>query len=406
MVPELDVVVVGAGIVGLATARALLEGRPGLRLAVVEAEDHVAAHQSGRNSGVVHAGLYYRPGSAKARFCTSGRDELAAYCRARDLPYERPGKLVVATSVDELGRLAELGERGRANGVATTLVPRSGITEREPHVDGLAALWVPATGIVDYAAVCRSLAADVVAAGGRLELSTRVSAIDEEADGVRVATSEGVRRTERLVNCGGLHADLLAGEPAPGDRSTRIVPFRGEYRELVPDRTHLVRGLVYPVPDPALPFLGVHLTRGVDGHVHVGPNAVLALGRHAYRWRRSEPRQVVRLAADPAVRALARRWWRAGLAELERSLLPGRFLAAARRLVPDLRAGDLVPAPAGIRAQAVADDGTLLDDFEVRATPRCLHVVNAPSPAATASLAIGRHLAGLLHATDPERPGT
>jgi L-2-hydroxyglutarate oxidase len=398
-----DVVVVGAGIVGLATARALLAASPGLDVVVLEAADDVATHQSGRNSGVVHAGLYYRPGSAKARLCTQGREELEAYCRERGVPHERPGKLVVATSVAELDRLAELARRAAANGVAASTVSRAGIAEREPHVDGVAALWVPATGVVDYVAVCRALVADVEAAGGTIRLATEVRAIDEGPDAVRMATSDGPVTARRLVNCAGLHADLVADAAARG-WGMRIVAFRGEYATLAPHRAHLVRGLVYPVPDPALPFLGVHFTRGIDGEVHVGPNAVAALGRHAYTWRRSDPRELVGLARDPAVRALARRWWRAGAGELARSASRRRFAAAARRLVPDLAVGDLRPAPAGIRAQAVADDGTLLDDFVIRTTARCVHVLNAPSPAATASLAIGAHLASLVEAPRPPGP--
>ena len=380
-------VVIGAGIVGLATAREVLRRHPARRVTVMEAEDRVAAHQSGRNSGVIHAGVYYPPGSVKARLCRDGRARLLELCEERGIDHRITGKLVVATRVDELARLAELAERCRANGVEAHLVGRRGVAEREPHVDGIAALWVPATGVVDFGEVARHLAAEVVDAGGRLCLERSVTAIDETDDEVVVSTTDGAVATAGLVSCGGLRSDELA-DLAGATTRARIVGFRGEYHHLVGPSAELVRGLVYPVPDPTLPFLGVHLTRGIHGDVHVGPNAVLAVGRTAYRWRDSSPSAAVALARDPAVRRLARRWWRAGAVELARSLSRRRLLADVHRLLPDARAQDLSPAPAGIRAQAVGDDGTLVDDFAFATTPRTLHVVNAPSPAATASLAI------------------
>ena len=392
-----DVVVIGAGIVGLAVARELLRRRPGTRVAVLDKEPLVAAHQTGRNSGVVHAGVYYAPGSAKARLCREGRGRLLDWCAEHGVDHRRTGKVVVATRVGELGRLDALRRRAEANGLDVSLLDRRALADHEPHVDGLAALWVPATAVVDFGAVARGLAEEVAGAGGRLGLGVAVTAIDERADGVVVRTTDGTLVADAVVNCAGLHADELA-VAAGAATGARIVPFRGEYHVLAEPSARLVRGLVYPVPDPALPFLGVHLTRGIDDAVHVGPNAVLALGREAYRWAESQPSALPALATDPAVRRLARRWWRAGATELVRSLWRRRLLADVRRLVPDVRDEDLRPAPAGIRAQAVADDGTLLDDFAFAATARTLHVVNAPSPAATASLAIAAEVVDRLDA--------
>lgn len=390
-----DVLVVGAGIVGLATARAILARRPGTAVTVVEKEPGPGRHQSGHNSGVLHAGVYYAPGSAKARLCSAGRHAMAEYCAAAGIDLHECGKLIVASSPDDVRRLDSLEQRGLANGLTMERLGPAAITEREPHVVGAAALWVAATGVVDFAAVTARLAVDVLAAGATVVYDTTVVLVAEDAAGVTIAADGRTWRADRLVTCAGLHADHVAGH-ARRPLGVRVMPFRGEYHELAADRSHLVRGLVYPAPDPRLPFLGVHLTRGIDGRVHVGPNAVLALGREAYRWGRPDARELATLLRDPALWRLSRRWWRTGAGELGRSLSPHLAARAARRLVPELRAADLTRATAGIRAQAVADDGSLLDDFVFHETRRCLHVLNAPSPAATASLAIGEHLADRL----------
>jgi (S)-2-hydroxyglutarate dehydrogenase len=393
-----DVVVIGAGIVGLAAARALLARRPGLRLVVIDKEPGVAHHQSGHNSGVLHSGLYYRPGSLKAQLCTSGRTALEDYCADHGISLERCGKVVVATETSELARLSDLRDRGRANGLEVTLLDRRGLAEHEPHADGIAALFVPATGVVDFSAVCRRLADDIVLAGGDIRLCEAVSALRETEGAVVVETAGGSLRSGLVVNCSGLQTDRVA-RLAGARPSTRIVPFRGEYAELVPQRRHLVRHLIYPVPDPRFPFLGVHFTRGIDGEVHAGPNAVLATAREGYRWGRVDRHDVSALARDQALWRLARRYWRTGLGEVSRSISRTLMVRALQRLVPDVRATDLVPAGAGVRAQAVSDDGTLLDDFAIERSRRMVHVLNAPSPAATSSLAIGTWIADLVDGT-------
>lgn len=389
---DADIVVIGAGIVGLATARAWRRAHPTDRIVVLDKEDRIAAHQSGRNSGVIHAGVYYAPGSLKARLCRDGRASMLAFAREHAIAHEVCGKVVVATRDDEVARLADLASRCVANGLAVRRLGRRGLLELEPHADGVAALHVPATGIIDYRAVCDALASEIVAEGGSVVLSCPVTGLDERRDHVRVTTGTGSLVAGRVVNCSGLHSDELAVGP---DRSARlapdrvtIVPVRGEYYELVPERRHLVRNLIYPVPDPDLPFLGVHFTRDIRGGVHAGPNAVPALGREAYDWRSGDRREVQALVREPGVRRVARRYWRTEVAEVVRSLRKRSFVAALQRLVPDVGSDDLVPAPAGIRAQAVTRDGRLLDDFAFRQTDRITHVVNAPSPAATASLAI------------------
>ena len=393
---DADVVVIGAGIVGLATARAWLRSHPASRVLVLDKEDRIAAHQSGRNSGVVHAGIYYAPASLKARLCRDGRAAMLAFAREHGIAHEVCGKVVVATRPAELDRLDQLERRGAANGLAVERLDRRGLLELEPHADGVAALHVPATAIIDYRAVCEALANVIGSAGGSVRLSCSVTALDERSDHVRVATDAGTITAGRVVNCSGLHSDELA---TSSDRAARrapdrvtIVPVRGEYYELVPDRRHLVRNLIYPVPDPDLPFLGVHFTRDVDGGVHAGPNAVPALGREAYAWRSGDRREVQAMVREPGVRRVARRYWRTEVGEVVRSLRKQSFVAALARLVPDVRGDDLVPAPAGIRAQAVTHDGRLLDDFSFRDTDRITHVVNAPSPAATASLAIAEEI--------------
>lgn len=366
----LDVAVIGGGIVGLATAHALAAA--GLDVAVLEREDRVAAHQSGRNSNVLHSGVYYAPGSLKARTVAVGRAAMAAFCAEHDLPIDVCGKVIVATAPAELPRLDALAERAAANGIEVERLGPGGLRDVEPHATGLAALRVPSAAIVDFPAVCRALAALV----GDVRLSTGVVGLAERNDRVVVSTTRGDVDARAVVNCAGLQSDRVAALHRPPD--VRIVPFRGEYYALTDAKVHLVRSLVYPVPDPAFPFLGVHLTRGLDGGVHCGPNAVFPL------------RELPRHVGYRGFRRLARRHWRTGAAEVLRSLSRRRFAASLRRLVPEVEAGDLVPAPAGVRAQAVAPDGSLLDDFVLRESGRVVDVLNAPSPAATAALEIGR----------------
>ena len=386
-----DLVVIGAGIVGLATARAVLADHPNARIVVIEKESFLSGHQSGRNSGVIHAGVYYTPGSEKARLCTAGRASMVAYCEAHGIAHEVCGKVVVAIDAEEDRRLRDLEQRCRENGVRVEAVGPDGLRDIEPYAAGYSALHVLDTGITDYAAVCASLAAEITRAGGRVQLGTSVISGTERAEGLILETDEEPIRAGRVVACAGLHADRIAeavsGPGAAG--GLRIIPFRGEYHELTASRKHLVRHLIYPVPDPRFPFLGVHLTRGVNGHVHVGPNAVLALAREGYRWRDIDGRDLRETLGFSGFRRLAAKYWRYGAGEMARSLSRRRFTHALQRLVPEIRTADLERSTAGVRAQAVAPDGNLVDDFEFRQVGRALHVLNAPSPAATASLEIG-----------------
>ncbi len=399
-----DVLVVGGGIVGLATAYEVLRRRPGADVLVVEKESEVARHQSGHNSGVIHAGVYYAPGSLKARFCREGAAATRDYCDERGIPYVDTGKLVVATSEVEVRRLADLTDRARANGLTVTPLTGDELREREPHVTGLAALLVHATGITDYTAVCRALASDVVAAGGEVRTSTTVTAIDESTGSVSVAMAqdgwETAESARLVIVCGGLQADRLAtlsGLNAGAD-AFRIVPFRGEYHRLPESRNGIIDALIYPVPDPDLPFLGVHLTRMVDGGITVGPNAVLGFSREGYRKGSLDVRDVASYARFPGMWAVAREHWRTGLAEQRDSWRRRGYLRLVQRYCPELTLDDLQPEPAGIRAQAVLRDGTLVHDFLVRRTDRTVHVCNAPSPAATSAVPIARHVVDLATA--------
>lgn len=397
MTPGRDrhVAVVGGGIVGLAVAERLVRDHPSTRVTVLEKEDGWARHQTGRNSGVVHSGLYYPPGSLKARWCRAGGQALLDLARAEGVPHAVTGKLVVATAADELPRLAALEERGRANGLAVRRLSADEARAHEPHVAALAALHVPETGTVDYRAVCDVLVRRLRAAGADLLTGTALVGARPRSPGVVLETTSGDLAADLVVNCAGLYSDrvarLLGHEP-----SVRIVPFRGEYLSLTEEAAPLVRGLVYPVPDPALPFLGVHLTRGIDGQVHAGPNAVLATAREGYRWGTVSLRDLAETLSYQGFWHLARRHARTGIAEVRRSLSHRRFVADVRRLVPELGPGDLVAAPSGVRAQAVRPDGMLVDDFLVEHSPGAVHVLNAPSPAATASLEIARHVVALV----------
>lgn len=388
-----DVAIVGGGIIGLATAYRLLERRPRLRLALLEKEPELAMHQSGRNSGVVHAGLYYPVGSLKARLCREGRAELERFCEERGVPLVRCGKVVVATHETELPRLVELRARGEANGLRglAELGPER-LRELEPHAAGLRALHVPETGIVDFRRVALALAEEIRRLGGEILLGRRVTGVRRLGDELVLETSAGPVLAWNLIACAGLQSDRLARAAGAPERM-RVIPFRGDYLTLRPRARHLVRGLIYPVPDPALPFLGVHLTRRIDGEVWAGPNAVLALARERYGRASVDPADLLESITWPGLPRLLRRHWRSGLAELLRDRSRAAFLAACRRLVPELGPEDVDWGPSGIRAQAVLHSGELADDFVVQAAPRMLHVRNAPSPAATASLAIGRVVA-------------
>lgn len=388
-----DLAVVGAGIVGLAVARELSRRHPRLSVCVLERETRVGAHQTGHNSGVVHAGVYYQPGSLKARLCTSGARELYAYCAEREISHERCGKVIIATAQDELGRLAELERRGRANGVAgLRRLDAQQIRELEPHARGLAALHSPATGIADFAAVAEALADDLRGRGGVLVTGCPVRRVSTRPGRIALDHDHGTLQARHAVLCAGLWADRLAvAAGAPSD--PRIVPFRGAYLRLAPERRHLVRSLIYPVPDPALPFLGVHLTRHLSGDVLVGPTALLAGARDAYHLRRVRPADVAGTLVWPGSWRLFGRFWRTGLSELGHAVSVGALMRAAARFVPELRRQDAEPAWAGVRAQALGRDGRLVDDFVFSTTERALHVRNAPSPAATSCLAIGRHVA-------------
>lgn len=387
-----DVLVVGGGIVGLSTAYALTRAAPGTSVAVLEKESALGTHQTGRNSGVIHSGVYYRPGSLKARFAVQGAAEMVKFCVEHDIAHEVTGKLIVATEREELPRLHALVQRGRENGIPVRELGPAQIADAEPHVRGLAAIHVGTTGICDFGAVAGTFAKLAEAAGAEIRTGAEVREITRRPEGVIVQTTAGELRTRALVNCAGLQCDRVAR--LAGDRpDARIIPFRGEYYELSAARRDLVRGLVYPVPDPAFPFLGVHLTRDVHGGVHVGPNAVPALAREGYSWRTAHPRDIAGVLAFPGAWRIARRHWRYEAGELRRSVSKRAFTAAVRRLLPGIAAADLVPAPAGVRAQAVLRDGSLVDDFLIGGTGPFVHVLNAPSPAATASLPIGREVA-------------
>jgi L-2-hydroxyglutarate oxidase len=392
-------VVVGGGILGLATAHRIMHDRPDATVTVLEKEDRWAAHQTGHNSGVIHAGVYYPPGSLKAQFCGAGRQSMVAFCRTHDIPVEICGKLVVASSTEEVPRLEALHERSRANGLNVRLLTPEEAREYEPHLSCVAAMHVPETGIVDYGAVCGTLVRLLTEAGADLRLGTRVTGIDADTfvGGSVVRTDHGAFHADVVVNCAGLHADRIA-RLAGVDAPAQIVPFRGEYYELRPERRDLVRGLIYPVPDPRFPFLGVHLTRMIDGSVHAGPNAVLAMSREGYSWGAIRPRDVIEEATYPGLWRLGRRHYRYGAQEVLRSLSKALFVRSLARLVPEITADDVVPAGAGVRAQAVRSDGTLVDDFLVQRGDGQVHVLNAPSPAATSALEIARHVSGLLPA--------
>lgn len=388
--PRYDVVVVGGGIVGLGTAMAVQ--RTGRTVAVLERESRLASHQSRRNSNVIHSGLYYAPGGLKARLAVAGCAETGAFCREHDLPHAVTGKLVVATDPAELPRLAELARRGEANGVTVHRLNPLEVRRHEPRVHALAALHVPRTGVCDFGLVAERFGELLAKEGADIRLGSAVTTLVRRRRDVVVRTEVGDVLATQVVACAGLRSDELARRSGI-DPGVRIVPFRGEYAGLRTPADELVRGLVYPVPDPAFPFLGVHATRGIDGQVHVGPNAVLALAREGYSWGTVRPRELAGTLAYPGMVRLARKHWRYGLGEMTRSLSRRAMAAELRRMLPDVRACDLEPAGAGVRAQAVRRDGSLVDDFLFAGDDRIVHVLNAPSPGATAALPIGREIA-------------
>jgi L-2-hydroxyglutarate oxidase len=391
---RVDLIVIGGGIVGLATASRYLSRFPRRRVVVLEKEDRVAAHQTGRNSGVIHSGLYYKPGSLKAANCRRGLRMMESFADEHGVPRERCGKVVVAVDDEEAARLPGLVERGIANGVACRRISGDELRELEPACAGVAAIRVEDTGIIDYAGVCRALHTQIVRSGGDIEFSARVVSVEPAGDGVIIGTRDGKAfRAASCVNCAGLHSDRVA-RLAGAAPALRIVPFRGEYFDLRPGARPLVRGLVYPVPDPSFPFLGVHFTRMIarDGHGHrveCGPNAVLAFAREGYTKSAVHPGDLADTLSYPAFWRLALRHWRTGAGEVHRSVSKAAFVRALRRLIPDITGDDLERAPAGVRAQALGSDGALLDDFSVIERGPVVHVCNAPSPAATASFAIG-----------------
>ncbi len=385
--------VVGGGIIGLATARELLARRPGLHVTVLEKENELARHQTGRNSGVVHTGIYYEPGSLKARLCTRGRVLLKDYCVDRALIYEECGKLVIALNPAEERRLLAIFERARANEVpGVRLIGPGEIAEFEPHATGSLALHTPQAAVVDFAAIARAFAKDVENGGGEIRTGARVEDVDMDGGSVVTATTAGRFAFDRLVVCAGLHTDIVA-EMCGDDPEPRIVPFRGDYMGLKPERTNLVRGLIYPVPDPRYPFLGVHLTRTVEGGVLVGPNALLALAREGYRMWTLDRGELTMTLRWPGFRAMARKHWRTGAGELYRALNRRAFVREARRYVPALRYRDVVRARSGVRAQAVSRTGELVDDFRISKLGPVTAVRNAPSPAGTSSMAIAAVIA-------------
>jgi (S)-2-hydroxyglutarate dehydrogenase len=392
---QTDVLIVGGGIVGLATAYQLTLRKPGTSVTVVDKEAQPAEHQTGHNSGVLHSGIYYKPGSLRAKNCRSGKLLMEQFCAAEGVPYDVCGKVIVAVGENELAGLERILERGKANGVACEMIDRQRLSELEPHTAGIRAIHVPEAGIVNYRAVCLRLVEKLAAAGGRFVGNAKAVAMRQETDGVVVETKAGEFRAKLVVNCTGLHSDrttrLSGTEP-----DVKIVPFRGEYFELTPEAKHLCRNLIYPVPDTNFPFLGVHFTRMINGHIECGPNAVLAFAREGYRKRDINLRDLAETLTYPGFLRMAKKHWRTGFGEMWRSFSKGAFVHALQRLIPEIRNEHLVRAPAGVRAQALTRDGSIVDDFVIREHGRVINVCNAPSPAATSSLQIGLSITELL----------
>jgi (S)-2-hydroxyglutarate dehydrogenase len=395
------VIVAGAGIVGLATAAELI--RRGHTVTVLEKESGIAQHQTGNNSGVIHSGLYYKPGSLKAKLGTAGATSMRRFAEENGVSVEMCGKLVVATELSQVPALQELHRRGQANGVPCRVISSEKAKEYEPYVSSVAAVRVESTGIVDFRGVCDALRRQIEQAGGDLRLGQKIVGITSRPDAVTVSTTTAEFHGDQFVNCAGLHSDRLA-RLAGLTPDVRIIPFRGEYYELTPEASYLVKGLIYPVPDPAFPFLGVHLTRMINNSIHAGPNAILALAREGYTKLKINPRDVADSLRWPGLWRLGKRYWRTGFDEAARSLSRKRFLASLRELVPDLPDDCLVPTHAGVRAQALRRNGRLVDDFYYERTTRQVHVLNAPSPAATASLEIAKRIANELEVAEIGTP--
>jgi L-2-hydroxyglutarate oxidase LhgO len=395
-----DLTIIGGGIIGLATAMGIAEKYPGVRLLLLEKEKQLAMHQTGHNSGVIHSGIYYKPGSIKAQTCVLGRKSLLEFCDQHGIPYRLCGKVVVATDGEELPRLEELHRRGAANGVQRLeMIGPERLKEVEPHANGIKALYVPTTGIIDFTKVALAFAEKIQHRGGEILTAQEVKNIVPTNGGLIIETSASTFHSKYLINCAGLFSDHLARMMAQHRKpetsvieDIRIVPFRGEYYRIIPERQFLVKGLIYPVPDPRFPFLGVHFTRTVHGEVEAGPNAVLALAREGYQKTDLKLQHAWEIISYRGFWSIARKYWRTGLEETYRSINKRSFVKALQRLVPDVRADDLVPGGAGVRAQAVSSSGTLLDDFVIRQIGNAIHVLNAPSPGATASLAIGQRI--------------
>jgi (S)-2-hydroxyglutarate dehydrogenase len=389
--PNADIIIIGGGIVGLATAYRISQKLPRLRVLVLEKESQVAEHQTGHNSGVLHTGVYYKPGSLKASNCREGKLEMQAFCTEHGIPFEICGKVIVAVDNSELPALERIHQRGIENGVQCEIIDRHRLQEIEPHAAGVKALHVPQAGIVNYRQVCEKLAQILGHRNGEVLTNRKVVSIDHSFEQSLVMTNQGEYTAKLVVNCGGLHSDRITrlGGDRPG---AKIVPFRGEYYQLKPQKYHLCRNLIYPVPDPKFPFLGVHFTRMIDGSVECGPNAVLAFAREGYKMSQINPQDLFESLTYAGFLKMAAKHWKMGMGEMWRSFSKGAFVKALQRLMPEITAGDLEPAPAGVRAQAVGSDGSLVDDFLVVESPHMIHVNNAPSPAATASLSIGAYI--------------
>ncbi|TDG00082.1 L-2-hydroxyglutarate oxidase [Paenibacillus piri] len=391
-----DYIIIGGGIVGLSTAMALLDSDPNLKLLVMEKDDTWAKQQTGHNSGVIHSGIYYKPGSFKARFAREGNLSMVEFCRKYGIEHDLCGKVIVATHKEELPLLNNLYKRGIDNGLAISRISTEELAEIEPHVRGLGAIRVPAAGIVNYKQVSETFAAIIEQRGGELLLNTKAGRIKESGDQVAIETNRGSFTARKMINCAGLHSDRIV-------RSTgmvpdmKIVPFRGEYYELVPEKRHLVKHLIYPVPNPSFPFLGVHFTRMIGGHVEAGPNAVLSFKREGYRKTDFSIQDFAETMSYPGFWKLAGKYWKEGMNEMVRSFSKAAFVSSLQQLIPEIEGKDLIPAPAGVRAQALKPDGGLVDDFHIVHGKNSVHVCNAPSPAATASIQIGKFIANNLH---------
>jgi len=390
-VTQKDIVVIGGGILGLATAYELLRNLPGYSVLVVDKEPRLAAHQTGHNSGVLHSGIYYKPGSLKATLCREGKTAMERFCEKEDIPYERCGKVVVAVDSREQPALREVARRAESNGVKCELIGKERLRELEPHAAGVEALHVPGTGIVDFVAVCQRLADRIYEMGGEFVGNARVESLSQTADEVRIETTQGEYSAKVAVNCAGLYSDVLA-RASGAQVNARIIPFRGEYFELIPEAESLVKNLIYPVPDPAFPFLGVHFTRMIQGGVECGPNAVLAFSREGYTKWKVKLREFWGSVSYPGFLKLASSYWEAGAEEMWRSLSKDAFVTALQRLLPAIKGSHLHAAPAGVRAQAVSDDGKMIDDFLIIPHERVVNVCNAPSPAATSALKIAEKI--------------